>query len=273
MANRKTLIANVVKPWTVKDGKLVAPVTLMKQGVMCGSGGCVLYKGDLIKASTKYWEGVPVVVNHPQKDGVYVSANQTPNEIIGHITKPYYDSFQNCLRGHVEISIAKHKKTNVQDLKEVSIGAIVDTDETAGLYFNKYYDTIATSMIPDHLALLQGQVGACSWEDGCGIRVNSCKCNDPYLKNMLIDMLAHAAANKINQNNYKLNNSEIMKEDEILMPIGLDGGTVEQPIGVNAWEESDVLPPTEIAFLINKAKNKNNSVGDEGEEVLMPTGY
>lgn len=274
MSNRKTLIANVVQPWKSVNGNLTAPVTLIKQGVMCGSGGCVLYRADLIKQSVEQWDGMPVVVNHPKIDGLYVSAKDTPHEIIGHIRKPYFDSFQNCLRAHVEINTAKPTTGGIMTLKEVSVGVFAETQPEPGYYFNKYYEAVATKIKPDHLAILKNDVGACSWEDGCGIRVNACQCNDPYMKNILIDMLSHAAAKQMNiykSNQYKPKTSKTM--EEVLMHVPLSGKTKDdQEIDVNAWKDVEILPLTDIAFLLNKAK-KDNKAGDEGDEILLPTSF
>ena len=56
---------------------------------------------------------------------------------------------------------------------EVSTGywAVSHTDE--GLYNEKEYDEVVDLIIPDHLAFLPNDVGACNWADGCGVpRVN-----------------------------------------------------------------------------------------------------
>lgn len=272
---KKRLIANVVKPWDVKDGKLVAPVVLIRQGVLCGSAGCVLWKGDVIKASTKLWEGIPVVLNHPTIDGQFVSAKQKPGDIIGRVTKPQFDSFKNCLRARIEVNIGKPNTNNIMDLKEVSVGVFGENKAEVGQYYNKYYEAVATSMIPDHLALLKGEIGACSWEDGCGIRVNQ-KC-DSYMRNFMIEMFTGVAFNAMNNSQkYKLNNTQTMKE-EVLMPMLLNSQEQEQEIDINSWEDSEILPPLDIALLIHRAKKANNqntnSVGDEDDEPLMPNSY
>lgn len=277
---KKRLIANVVKPWDVKAGKLVAPVVLIRQGVLCGSAGCVLWKGDVIKASVKQWEGIPVVLNHPKIDGQFVSAKQKPGHIIGRVTKPRFDSFKNCLHATIEVSIGRPNTNNIMDLKEVSVGVFGESKTETGLYHNKYYEAVATSMIPDHLALLKGDIGACSWEDGCGIRVNQ-KC-DNYMRNFMDEMFTSIAFNAIyNSQKHKLNNSKTM-EEEVLMPMLLQSEEQEKEIDVNSWEESEILPPLDVALSIHKAKNnaakeannKNeNSIGDEDEAPLMPNSY
>jgi hypothetical protein len=56
---------------------------------------------------------------------------------------------------------------------EVSVGVFTDEDEDEGEYNGEQYSAIAKNHRPDHLALLPGGVGACSVEDGCGIRANN----------------------------------------------------------------------------------------------------
>jgi hypothetical protein len=54
----------------------------------------------------------------------------------------------------------------------VSIGAYTQEEEEIGNWNGEDYIAVAKAYNPDHLAILPGEVGACSWADGCGIRVN-----------------------------------------------------------------------------------------------------
>ncbi|OQY11134.1 MAG: hypothetical protein B6I31_05545, partial [Desulfobacteraceae bacterium 4572_19] len=58
---------------------------------------------------------------------------------------------------------------------DVSVGVFTDEIEQTGEYNGEQYIAIAENHRPDHLALLPGCEGACSWADGCGIRVNKKK--------------------------------------------------------------------------------------------------
>jgi hypothetical protein len=55
---------------------------------------------------------------------------------------------------------------------EVSTGLFSDQDSVPGEWNGEAYDAILRNYRPDHLALLPGGTGACSWEDGCGVRAN-----------------------------------------------------------------------------------------------------
>ena len=58
-------------------------------------------------------------------------------------------------------------------LMEVSTGLFSDDESIQGQWNDKKYIGIVRNHKPDHLALLPGGVGACSANDGCGIRINS----------------------------------------------------------------------------------------------------
>jgi hypothetical protein len=56
---------------------------------------------------------------------------------------------------------------------EVSTAAWVDEVPRMGALDGRKYEAVQINFQPDHMAILpMGQVGACSWEDGCGVRVN-----------------------------------------------------------------------------------------------------
>jgi hypothetical protein len=56
---------------------------------------------------------------------------------------------------------------------DVSLGMFTDEEAKEGTWNDETYIAIAHNHRPDHLALLPGGTGACSWADGCGIRLNT----------------------------------------------------------------------------------------------------
>jgi len=60
-------------------------------------------------------------------------------------------------------------------LIEVSVGVFSDEEVEQGEWNGEQYMAIAKGLRPDHLAILPDMIGACSIEDGCGIRLNSNK--------------------------------------------------------------------------------------------------
>ena len=60
-----------------------------------------------------------------------------------------------------------------QEMLELSTGLFSDAELTPGTWNGKQYDKIARNIVPDHLAVLPDQSGACSIEDGAGfLRTN-----------------------------------------------------------------------------------------------------
>lgn len=166
------------------DGKsyLIAPVVMIREGVMNG----MLYLAEEFGKFAESWQGRPVSVSHPQRAGQFVSANSPDiwaNEVPGQLWNVIADG--QSLKGEIWIDLEKAERigeaamTVVEGLRanqptEVSTGLFADVEETAGVWANgAVYDGIARNIRPDHLALLPNEIGACSWEDGCGTpRVN-----------------------------------------------------------------------------------------------------
>jgi hypothetical protein len=55
---------------------------------------------------------------------------------------------------------------------QVSTGMLAGLDGASGTWNGEDYVGAVRVIVPDHLALLPGGTGACSWSDGCGVRVN-----------------------------------------------------------------------------------------------------
>lgn len=164
---------------------LVAPVVMVKEQVLNGE----FLPAEEIEKSTIGWNGRPVVVYHPEDNkGESVIANDPdviPNYQIGTIFNTQYDPETTKLRAEVWIDIKKARTKNnstkealemikKSDELEVSTGYIVNDRISAnGEYDGVPYTAIQRQILPDHLALLPQEIGACSWEDGGGVRNNS----------------------------------------------------------------------------------------------------
>ena len=75
--NKNTITAYLVSPWTIQNGKATAPVTLVTEGVHCGSEGCILWKDHILKENASKWNNIPVTLEHPMIDGSPVSVDQS----------------------------------------------------------------------------------------------------------------------------------------------------------------------------------------------------
>lgn len=170
---------------------IVSPVRMIREGVLNGSRGALYYPMKEISESTDSWNHMPIVVNHPKKGSRFVSARdpQILNQYgVGFVfnAKESGDSLDaeawidiNKLRT-VDSSLAEAVERG--EAIEVSTGLQTDNFNDKGVFNGKNYDYTARNYKPDHLALLPGEEGACSINDGCGLNVN---------KNFTIDFIAN----------------------------------------------------------------------------------
>lgn len=159
---------------------LVVPGVILVEGVHNG----YFYPVEEIEKWAEEWNGVPVPVHHPKDDeGNYISA-QIPEvlmECAGRIWNTTFDPEISGLRTEFWIDTTKVGKDVQQEIidgkMEVSTGLFADHEIQQGDWHGEAYQAILRNFTPDHVAILPGGIGACSWEDGCGIRVNE---NNPY---------------------------------------------------------------------------------------------
>lgn len=159
---------------------IVVPVVMMKEGVHSGSHGAILHTEEQLRDYTMAWNGIPVTVQHPERDGHYVQANE-PSVLeqykVGVIFNARYDD---GLKAEAWLDVERLERISPSALAairgqrplDVSVGVFNDEIPTEGEWEGETYVSIAENYRPDHLALLPGERGACSWEDGCGIRNN-----------------------------------------------------------------------------------------------------
>jgi hypothetical protein len=174
-----------VKETTHQEKKhLVVPVTMIVEGVLNGSNGPLLHLAQDFGKFPEAWNGIPVVINHPEVNGMNVSANSPEVIEAGKVGTIYNSRIENnALKAEVWLEEAKLALVSPDCLSaiglkqsiEVSVGVFTEYESTPGTYNGVEYTAIARNHRPDHLALLPGGIGACSIADGCGIRVNSKK--------------------------------------------------------------------------------------------------
>lgn len=167
------------------DGKehLVVPVVALTEGVHHGSGGAVYYPLEEIRKSLAAWNGVPVPVYHPKAEsGDLISANSPSvieKMVVGRFFNAYLDDAK--MKGEIWIDIEKANKISPEFIAmlnqnkkvEVSTSLFTDCDNIVGTWNGEEYIGTVSNFRPDHIAVLPYQKGACSWEDGCGIRLNT----------------------------------------------------------------------------------------------------
>lgn len=165
----------------------VAPMRLIKPGVLNGSKGPLYYPLDEVERNPDDWNGMPMVVYHPQAGGRHVSARDPKILSEQQIGSVYRASIHNALdaEGWFDklLTEAWDKRLDPEHRilpkllagKPVSLSTGLFTENEIaenGANFNgRPYTHIARNYKPDHLAILPDIPGACSLDDGCGVHL------------------------------------------------------------------------------------------------------
>lgn len=181
----QTYTAVVTANYTMReetlDGKkhLVVPVVMMVEGVHIGSHGPIFHRSEELSKFVESWNDIPVLIGHPQIDGVNVSARglDVRDRHVGRIFNTHYDKGLKAEAWLDEQRLLAISPSTLGAIREgraidVSVGVFNEAEYTEGEWNGETYEAVARNYRPDHLALLPGERGACSWEDGCGIRLN-----------------------------------------------------------------------------------------------------
>lgn len=163
---------------------LVAPMVLIRAGVLNGSQGALFYPPHEIKKNASAWNGIPLTVGHPTRNGQQMSGRDPSilNESgIGHVYHVNTKGGKLQGEGWFDVEAVKKVDNRIYDALingrkiELSTGLFTENHPASrGASFNgKPYTHIARNYRPDHLAILPDQVGACSVNDGCGVNVNA----------------------------------------------------------------------------------------------------
>ena len=198
------------------EGYVVVPVVMMVEGVHHGSGGRVYHTPSEFGRVVEAWNGVPITTGHPEDvNGDFVSVNSTDHSsrVIGTVYNAAFDEQGGRLMAEAWISVESVKSDSLEAYRhiingiplDVSIGAYSDDEETEGDWNGETYEAIARNYAPDHLAILPGAQGACSWDDGCGIRIHESRPDNmiyTYTKNqdgteVTFQLIANAGFTKL----------------------------------------------------------------------------
>jgi len=211
---------------------LVVPIVMICEGVLNGA----LVPESEFGRYAESWNGRPVPVLHPEREGTPVSANQPDiieRNTIGMVFNAY--ARDGKLKAEAWIDTDKASRLGHNALLEalesgqcveVSTGYFADSEMKQGSWGDKAYSEIHRNIRPDHLALLPGEVGACSIQDGCGTRVNS----TGFLMNAnkALETLAQALGLRANtteggtMSESKLMNNAMLTPEQLEMLQGMD---------------------------------------------------
>lgn len=160
---------------------IIVPIIMMVTGVHRGSHGPILHLAEELGKFPGCWDGIPVSIQHPQEDGMHVSANQPhilDEFVVGRVFNTMMDGQKLRAEAWLDPVVLKNISPEAMEYimegkpLEVSVGVFTDEDMRAGEWNGEKYEAVARNHRPDHLALLPGAVGACSWSDGCGVRTH-----------------------------------------------------------------------------------------------------
>jgi arsenate reductase-like glutaredoxin family protein len=168
-----------------EDEYLIVPVVMMVEGVHNGNRGPIYHKAETLAKYAEHFNDIPVTISHPiNEQGLYVSVN-TPGIMdswgVGKVRNSRFEDGKLKADAWLDVmllaSISPEALQCIQESEEmeVSIGTFSDEEVVEGVWNNEKYKSIALNYSPDHLALLPGEIGACSIKDGCGLRVNKQK--------------------------------------------------------------------------------------------------
>ena len=183
--NKMELTINLIQNFSVrteiKEGVsyIVVPIVALVEGEHNGSGGAVLHSSAEIQRTAGEWNGVPLTINHPNIGGDNISAlNPTIMKewSVGTFENVFYEGGK--LKGEGWFNIEKLSQISVETLVkikqgeelEVSTGFFSKSDNTEGMWNGEKFEGTIMDIIPDHLAILPNDEGACNYIDGCGIR-------------------------------------------------------------------------------------------------------
>ncbi len=177
---------------------IVVPVVMMVEGVHNGSQGPLLHLAEDLGRFPESWDNIPIVIQHPtDENGNNISANSPKVLAAEEIGRVFYTRMdEDKLKAEAwldekrlqEMSEIALQAIREQQKLDVSVGVFTEEENVPGEWHNERYESIARNHRPDHLALLPGGTGACSWNDGCGIRTNVNKKGGKDVKKVELDL-------------------------------------------------------------------------------------
>lgn len=162
----------------IRDGTkfLVVPVVMLQEQVLfcsnCHPDG-EFVSGKEIALSAPAWDNRPVTLSHPTED--FTPDNHQRLE-VGRVFNVLWNG--RVLKGEMWLDVLKLKATMAGreaekrfrdgEVTEVSTGYFVDRVSKSGKFEGTAFEITQKGIVPDHLAILTEEIGACSVAGGCG---------------------------------------------------------------------------------------------------------
>lgn len=165
---------------------LVVPVIMLQEQVLwpANAESPELALAEEFGRFPESWNGRPVVLNHPKRNGMAISANAPDiltERAFGQVFNSRMDETGKKLKGELwintevaeelgsEFTAQVDRLESGEEVVEVSTGLFMMAEQVQGVYNGEEFSAIWRDVVPDHLAILpEGITGACSVEDGCG---------------------------------------------------------------------------------------------------------
>lgn len=159
---------------------LVVPIVALVEGVIQAMNAPApeLVLADQFSVAPGGWNGRPIFLGHPMRDGRPVSGNspETLKASLGRVFNARVSGKRLLMDAWIDPERVKAngaerllERLTKQEMVEVSTGAFIVLDDRSGQHHGKEYRGVWSMIVPDHLALLpDGLTGACSIAMGCG---------------------------------------------------------------------------------------------------------
>lgn len=173
----------------VRDGQLmgrkmrIIPAVMVQEQVLNNNLGATFLPAEEIAASVDSWNGMPVVLRHPTRNGQPVSARTEATlnaRGLGMVLNARAEGGK--LKADLYLDVERMEaipdaaemlqRFASGEIGELSTGFGTRLDRSEGVHNGRRYVAVMRDVRPDHLALLPDERGACSVADGCGLGVN-----------------------------------------------------------------------------------------------------
>lgn len=159
---------------------IVVPVIALMEGVIHAVNAATpeLVPIAALSVAPQGWNGRPLMLGHPTRDGHQISANDPKvleERCFGNVFNARLEGKKLTMEAWIDpervVKIGGQQmldRIRAGQMIEVSVGAFVTTENGEGEYNGKRYIGTWKDIVPDHLAFLENKKGACSIEMGCG---------------------------------------------------------------------------------------------------------